>query len=360
MRIAQVAQLFEPVPPPGYGGTERVVSWLTEELVEAGHDVTLFASGDSATRARLCPVIPRSIRLSSLYRDYMPLYVKLLEDVLVKAPEFDIIHFHIDTLPFPLFTRQKTPFLSTLHGRLDLPEYHLVYGMYPTAPLVPISMSQRGLFPADQRQHWMATVHNGLPEDSLRPLTRKRDYLAFLGRISPEKGIEAAIEIARRSKIPLKIAAKIDKADHDYFEQRVRPLLGSDVVCVGEINDAQKAEFLSGAVALLFPIAWPEPFGLAMIEAMACATPVIAFDKGSVREVIDDGVTGFVVPPGDIGAAVACLGRASRLSPDIIRQSFERRFTARRMALAYVAIYEDLIASAALRDSASGAILELG
>jgi len=339
MRIAQVCQLYESVPPKFYGGTERVVSWLTDALVQLGHNVTLFASGDSVTMARLEPIIPVAIRLGPPDTDPTAIYVRLLETVRRRAAEFDVLHFHIDALPFPLFSRQMTPFVTTLHGRLDLPEYKAVYGMFPDVPLVSISNSQRKPI-ADV--NWVGTVPHGMPTGLLNPEPLTPDYLAFLGRISPEKGIDAAIRIAHAAGVKLRIAAKVDRVDQDYFRTEIGPAIdGKHVEFIGEISDQEKSDFLSGASALLFPIAWPEPFGLTMIEAMACGTPVIAYNRASVPEVVEDGVTGFIVP--DEAAAVAAVPRAAALSRAGIRARFEARFSATRMAEEYVAIYRRLI-----------------
>ncbi|MBN9559365.1 MAG: glycosyltransferase family 4 protein [Alphaproteobacteria bacterium] len=345
MRIAQIAPLFEAVPPKLYGGTERVVSNLTEELVAMGHDVTLFASGDSVTSARLEAVWPQAIRLDPTVKDWIAAYMRMLELIYRRADEFDVLHFHIDYFPFSLFKRQRTPFVTTLHGRLDLPEFAEVYNLFPDVPLISISDNQRLPLP---RVGWMRTVLHGLPEKLLTPRPVKQDYLAFLGRISPEKGIDKAIRIAAAAGMKLKVAAKVDRADQDYYDQEIRPLLGAGhVEFIGEINDAQKPEFLSGAHALLFPIDWPEPFGLVMIEAMACGTPVIAFNRGSVPEVMDDGVSGFIVE--DEAAAIAAVGRLGELDRARVRQQFERRFTARRMAEDYVDAYELLTEMPKLR-----------
>jgi glycosyltransferase involved in cell wall biosynthesis len=345
MRIAQIAPLFEAVPPKLYGGTERVVSNLTEELVAMGHDVTLFASGDSVTSARLEAVWPQAIRLDPTVKDWIAAYMRMLELIYRRADEFDVLHFHIDYFPFSLFKRQRTPFVTTLHGRLDLPEFAQVYNLFPDVPLISISDNQRLPLP---RIGWIRTVLHGLPENLLTPQPVKQDYLAFLGRISPEKGIDKAIRIAAATGMKLKVAAKVDRADQDYYDREIRPLLGAGhVEFIGEINDARKPEFLSGAHALLFPIDWPEPFGLVMIEAMACGTPVIAFDRGSVPEVIDDGISGFIVA--DEAAAIAAVGRLGELDRARVRQQFERRFTARRMAEDYVEAYELLTETPKLR-----------
>ncbi len=345
MRIAQIAPLFEAVPPKLYGGTERVVSNLTEELVALGHDVTLFASGDSVTSARLEAVRPQAIRLDPAVKDWIAPYMRMLELVYRRADEFDVLHFHIDYFPFSLFKQQRTPFVTTLHGRLDLPEFAQVYNLFPDVPVISISDHQRLPLP---RIGWMRTVLHGLPEKLLTPRPVKQEYLAFLGRVSPEKGIDKAIRIASAAGMRLKVAAKVDRADQDYYDREIRPLLGAGhVEFVGEINDAQKPDFLSGAHALLFPIDWPEPFGLVMIEAMACGTPVIAFDRGSVPEVMDDGISGFIVR--DEAAAIAAVGRLGELDRARVRQQFERRFTARRMAEDYAEVYELLTETPRLR-----------
>ena len=342
MQIAQIAPLMEAIPPKLYGGTERVISWLTEELVALGHDVTLFASGDSQTAATLEPVWPKALRLDGAVRDANALHMTMLERVRRRAQEFDVLHFHLDYYPFSLFARQPTPFLTTLHGRLDLPEHQLVFRTFSSSPLISISDSQRRPVP---HAGWVRTVHHGLPERLLMPQPTRPSYLAFLGRISPEKGIDQAIRIAQRCGVPLKIAAKVDRVDKEYFEAEIRRLIvAPDVEYVGEINDAEKSAFLSGAVALLVPIVWPEPFGLVMIEAMACGAPVIAYDRGSVREIVEPGVTGFVVE--NETAAAAAAAELSRLSRPAIRKRFEARFTARRMAEDYLDVYRGMIEAA--------------
>jgi len=339
MKIAQVAPLTEAVPPRLYGGTERVVSWLTEGLVALGHDVTLFASGDSVTSAKLAPFWPRALRLDGAVRDPNALHVAMVEEICQRADEFDIIHCHLDYLPFSLLSRQPTPFVTTLHGRLDLPELQPVFTAFTRVPVVSISTSQRRPLP---QANWVGTVHHGLPLELLRPQPATPSYLAFLGRVSPEKGLERAIEIAQLCHLPLKIAAKVDLADVNYFNRDIVPLLKrSQAEFIGEINDEQKPEFLSGAVALLTPIAWPEPFGLVMIEAMACGTPVVAFNRGSAPEVVEDGVTGFVVE--DVMSAAAAVRMAVDLPRDQVRARFEQRFTARRMASDYLDVYRRLI-----------------
>ena len=344
MRIAQIAPLFEAVPPKLYGGTERVVSWLTEELVAMGHDVTLFASGDSVTAAKLEPCWPRALRLDPTVQDWFSTAYVMLERVYEQAHLFDVLHFHIDYFPNSLFLRQSTPFLTTLHGRLDLPEHQPVFNTFSRIPVISISNAQRRPVP---QANWVRTIHHGLPERLLMPKPAKQDYLAVLGRIAPEKGVDRAIKIATRCGIPLKIAAKVDRADQDYYDELIRPLIeGNPLVdFIGEITDHEKSDFLSGALGLLLPIDWPEPFGLVMIEAMACGTPVVAFNRGSAPEIIDDGLTGFVVE--DEISAVAAVGRLPNLSRAAIRKQFEARFTARRMALDYLAAYRGLIEATA-------------
>lgn len=338
MRIAQIAPLHEAVPPKLYGGTERVVSFLTEELVAQGHDVTLFASGDSVTSAKLEPIWPRALRLDPAIRDPIAPHMLLMEAARRRADEFDVLHFHMDYWSFSLFGRQRTPFVTTMHGRLDLAELQPVFDTFPNAPIVSISDSQRRPLP---QARYVATVHHGLPANLLTPQPGPKDYLAFLGRIAPEKGPDRAIRIARACGIPLKIAAKVDKVDQVYFDSVIRPMLaGGGVEMIGEINDAQKPEFLGGAMGLLMPIDWPEPFGLVMIEAMACGTPVIAFNRGSVPEIVEDGVSGFIVE--DETGAMAAVNRLPRLSRATVRQRFDLRFTARRMAEDYLGIYRSL------------------
>jgi glycosyltransferase involved in cell wall biosynthesis len=345
MRIAQIAPLTEAIPPQRYGGTERVVHWLTEELVALGHDVTLFASGDSQTSARLEAMWPRALRHDAAIRDPNALHMSLLERVRQRASEFDFLHFHLDYYPFSLFSRQSTAFVTTWHGRLDLAEHQSVFATFPNVPVVSISDSQRRPVPNGR---WVRTIHHGLPHNLLTPRPVEPSYLAFLGRISPEKAIDRAIRIAGLSGYPLKIAAKIDKMDWDYFEEEIRPLLSlPHVEYIGEIGDQEKSEFLSGALALLAPIAWPEPFGLVQIEAMACGTPVIAFNRGAVPEVIEDGLTGFVVE--DETSAVGAVYRLPELSRENIRRRFEERFTARRMAEDYLEVYRSLMQAAAPR-----------
>jgi glycosyltransferase involved in cell wall biosynthesis len=346
MRIAQIAPLTEAIPPKLYGGTERVISWLADERVALGHDVVLFASGDSRTSANLEACWPKALRLDGSVRDPNALHMSVLERVRQRAHDFDVLHFHLDYYPFSLFSRQPTPFVTTLHGRLDLPEHQVVFATFPSIPVISISDAQRRPVPA---AGWIRTIHHGMPERLLTPQPVTPAYFAFLGRISPEKAVDQAIWIAKRCGVPLKIAAKIDAVDRDYFESEIRKLLTPpDVEYIGEINDGEKSSFLSGAIALLAPIAWPEPFGLVLIEAMACGTPVIAFNRGSVPEIVEDGLTGFVVK--DEEEAVAATDRLSRLSRGAIRQRFEERFTARRMAREYLVVYRSLIEFEALRD----------
>mgnify|MGYP001102023773 CR=1 FL=1 len=344
MRIAQIAPLVESVPPTLYGGTERVVSWLTEELVRQGHAVTLFASGDSVTAARLEPVVPRALRLDGIHNS-LPYNIIMLDRVAARWAEFDILHFHIDFFHYPLFRGMAHKTLTTLHGRQDLPELPAFYRAFPHMPLVSISNDQRRPMPP---VNWMGTVYHGLPETLLAPGPGDGGYLAFLGRICPDKGPLAAIEIARRAGMRLRIAAKVDPADRDYFQNQVKPVLdvSPHVEFIGEIDDAGKQDFLGRARALLFPICWPEPFGLVMIESMACGTPVVAFRCGSVPEIMEDGLTGFVVA--DVAQAVAALGRLDSLRRPAIRARFQERFSVRAMARDYVAIYARLAGSAKL------------
>ena len=337
MKIAQIAPLTEAVPPKFYGGTERVVSFLTEELVAMGHDVTLFASGDSLTAAELDAVWPRALRLDPGIRDTLAPHFMLMERVHRRAHEFDVLHFHNDYWPASLFARQRTPFVTTLHGRLDLPELGPVYEELPVMNLISISDAQRQPLP---EANFVATVQHGLPKDLLTPRECSRDYVAFLGRICPEKRPDRAIRIARAAGMDLRLAAKVDRVDEEYFETDIRPMLGPDACLIGEIGEAAKSDFLSGARALLMPIDWPEPFGLVMIEAMACGTPVIAWRHGSVPEIVEDGVTGFIVE--SEAEAIAALDRVDQLSRSRIRATFEARFTARRMAENYLDIYEAL------------------
>jgi glycosyltransferase involved in cell wall biosynthesis len=341
MRIAQVAPLTEAVPPKLYGGTERIVHWLTEELVALGHDVTLFASGDSQTSAKLDATWPKALRLDGSVRDSNALHIVMLERVRQKCDEeeFDFLHFHLDYFPFSLFSRQPTPFLTTLHGRLDLPEHQPVFTTFSSIPVISISNAQRRPVP---QANFIRTIHHGLPENLLTPQQVTPGYLAVLGRIAPEKGVDRAIRIAIRCGVPLKIAAKIDRADQEYYDEVIRPLMQHPLVeYIGEIGDHEKSDFLSGALGLLVPIDWPEPFGLVMIEAMACGTPVVAYNRGSVPEIVDEGVSGFVVE--DEISAVAAVGRLQQVNRDAVRERFEARFTARRMALDYLAAYRSIM-----------------
>jgi glycosyltransferase involved in cell wall biosynthesis len=338
MRIAQVAPLSESVPPKLYGGTERVVAYLTDELVRQGHSVTLFASGDSDTLAELVPICAESQRLSGTCRDYIADHLRMAEEVARRADEFDIIHFHVSQLHFPVARRLRTPHVTTLHGRLDIPELVPLFQEFADIPVVSISDAQRKPLP-DAR--WIGTVYHGLPRELLEYHPDPGDYLAFLGRISPEKGVDRAIAIARECGWPLRIAAKVDPADQNYFEA-IGPLLEDPLVeFVGEIGDAEKSAFLGRAKALLFPIDWPEPFGLVMIEALACGVPVVAFRKGSVPEVIEDGVTGFVVD--DVQEAIAATAQIDRIDRRTCRAVFERRFAVARMASDYVRRYEEAV-----------------
>lgn len=338
MRIAQLAPLAESIPPKLYGGTERVVAWLVDELVALGHEVTLFASGDSTTRARLEAVWPRALRLGRPRSDPMAAQAALLEAVSRRASEFDVIHVHVDWLPLPLLSRLGVPFVTTTHGRLDLPGLSDVVRLFPEAPYVSISDDQSS---ALAEANWIGTVYHGMPIDLFRPSFERGPYLAFLGRITAEKGPEAAIRIARAANMPLRIAAKVPNGERTYFKQKLEPQIdGKQVKLVGEVNDRTKEEFLAGAAGLLFPIDWPEPFGLVMIEAMACGTPVIAFRSGSVAEVVDDGITGFVV--NDEREAIAAVKRLGELDRRRVRAHFEQRFSAARMAKEYLRHYEML------------------
>ncbi|HVO00843.1 MAG TPA: glycosyltransferase family 4 protein [Candidatus Cybelea sp.] len=341
MKIAQVSSLMEAVPPKLYGGTERIVAYLTDELVALGHDVTLFASGDSITTAKLVPGWPCALRLAPGMRDYLAPHMVLLEELAQRADEFDLIHLHIDYLGYPTLQRLDVPYLATLHGRLDLPELQRVYDVFSEVPVVSISDCQREPLP---QANYVRTVYHGLPDNLLRPGSGEGGYLAFIGRISPEKAPDAAIRIAGRAGMKIKIAAKVDKVDQEYFAREIEPLLAQPhVEFLGEIDDRRKSDFLGNAAGLLFPIVWREPFGLAMIEAMACGTPVIAMRNGSVPEVIDEGVSGFIVESeAEAARAVARLGQLDRRG---VRRTFEKRFTARRMAEDYVEIYSRLMAS---------------
>lgn len=338
MRIAQIAPLFESVPPTLYGGTERVVSWLAEELTRLGHDVTLFASGDSLTTARLVPACKRALRLDAECVDYLAHHMVMLDQVFKEKDNFDILHFHIDYMHFPLSRRQQIPHVTTLHGRLDLPDLVPLYRHFWDMPVISISDAQRKPLPF---ANWQGTVRHGLPQQNFSLGTGSGGYLAFLGRTSPEKGLDQAIEIARRAGMPLKIAAKVDRADEKYFQKVIKPLLNQPhVEFIGEIGYPEKNSFLGNAAGLLFPINWSEPFGLVMIEAMACGTPVIAYPHGSVPEVVKEGVTGFVVP--DLKSAVKAVKRIGEIHREKCRQHFERHFTVERMAQDYLNIYQRL------------------
>jgi glycosyltransferase involved in cell wall biosynthesis len=341
VKIAQVSPLFESVPPKLYGGTERIVSYLTEELVRRGHEVTLFASGDSQTAAQLVPGCPRALRLDPACVDQLVHHLVMLEKVYQLAAEFDVIHFHSGYLHFPLSRAYRARDLTTLHGRLDIADLEPIYREFSKAPLVSISDAQRLPLPW---AGWLGTVYHGLPQDlyAFQPKTGK--YLAFLGRIAAEKRPDRAIRIAQRAGLPLKIAAKVDPADRAYYQDQIKPMIdqaGSSVEFIGEVGEKEKNEFLGNALALLFPIDWPEPFGLVMIEAMACGTPVIAYRNGSVPEVMVDGVTGFVVD--NLNQAVQAVERVPGLSRAGCRRAFEERFTVPRMARDYVRIYEAVV-----------------
>ncbi|ADV26356.1 glycosyl transferase group 1 [Pseudoxanthomonas suwonensis 11-1] len=342
MRIAHIAPLYEAVPPRLYGGTERIVAYLADAQVDLGHEVTVFASGDSRTRARLVPARGQALRLDPQpLKSDVAAHLAMLHEVRRRAGEFDVLHFHVDLLHFPMFEELAGRTLTTLHGRLDLAGLAEAYRLWPRYPLVSISAQQRQPL---RFANWIGTVHHGLPADLLQPPESPRgDYLAFLGRISPEKRPDRAIDIAVRAGVPLRMAAKVDAADAVYFHDCIEPMLdASGVEFIGEIDDARKPGFLGHAAALLFPIDWPEPFGLVMIEAMACGTPVIAWDNGSVREVVEDGVTGFIV--GSMDEAVAAVERLPELDRATIRRVFERRFSSTVMARGYLDLYRRLVA----------------
>lgn len=345
MRIAQIAPLYERVPPKLYGGTERVVSYLTEELVRQGHDVTLFASGDSRTSAKLVRCCDVALRLNPIVRDPLPYHIMMLDEARRSRDDFDILHFHIDYLHATLVRDFVDRTVTTLHGRLDLPDIAPFYSVFRDLPLVAISEDQRSYL---RLVNWTGTVHHGLPRDLL-PLQAKprNDYLAFLGRISPEKAPDRAIEIAAKAGMPLKIAAKVDRADEAYWNEHVRPMVKAqpNVEFIGEINEHDKARFLGEAAALLFPVNWPEPFGLVMIEAMACGTPTIAFRRGSVSEILEEGTSGFIVDT--MEQAITAVQRIPSLDRTKVREAFERRFTVERMAHDYLRIYRELTAVAA-------------
>lgn len=340
MKIAQIAPLMESVPPRLYGGTERIVSYLCEELVAAGHDVTLFASADSITSAELAACASQALRLDAGVKDPLPHYMAMVEQVRRRASEFDLLHFHIDNVHFPVFAEMADRTLTTMHGRLDLPDLLPLFALFRQMPLTSISMSQRQALPTGR---FVANVYHGIPEalHSPRLLPRADRYLAFLGRMSREKRPDLAIRIARAAGMKLKLAAKVDPVDAEYFAREVEPLLGGDAEFIGEIGEREKTEFLGNAEALLFPIDWPEPFGLVMIEAMACGTPVLAFDCGSVREVVDPGVTGNIVR--SLDEAVRILPRTLALNRSQVRERFEQRFSSRAMAGGYIELYESIL-----------------
>jgi len=339
LRIAQIAPLYESVPPRLYGGTERVVSHLTEELVRLGHEVTLFASGDSLTAARLVSPCSTALRLNTKCVDPLPYHIVSLDQVTRRAGNFDLLHFHTDYCHFPLSKNLQFPSITTLHGRLDIPDLQPLYRCFPDAPVVSISHSQRLPLPG---ANWIANIYHGLPSSLYKPRFVSGDYLVFLGRISPEKRPDRAIKIALRSGMKLKIAAKIDRVDQDYFDSKIKPMLKhSSIEFIGEIDDHEKSELLGNAHAYLFPIDWPEPFGLTMIEAMACGTPTIAFRCGSVPEIITDRVTGFVVD--DLESAIDRVKRIPEIERRTCRAVFEQRFTVERMASDYVSLYRRIL-----------------
>jgi len=347
MRIAQVAPLYESVPPKLYGGTERVVSWLTEELVAAGHEVTLYASGDSENSGILVPAIEQAMWRENRKIDPVPHHLAMIEQVFRDQADYDVIHFHTDWLHFPSVRWSRVPVVTTLHGRLDHPEHKVQFRTWPEVPLISISDHQRTPVP---RASWLATIHHGLPPTLLQPSYARGEYLLFLGRLSPEKRVDRAVAIAAAAGMPLKVAARIPHDEHAYFERVVLPVFGAAgdrVEFVGEVGGERKEELLRGAAALLFPIDWPEPFGLVMIEAMACGTPVIAWRGGAVCEIIEDGITGFVVD--DLDQAIAAVGRLPTLDRRVCRARFEERFTSARMAADYLDIYQRLARSASPR-----------
>lgn len=340
MKIAQVAPLYEAVPPKLYGGTERIVFFITEELVRQGHDVTLFASGDSVTHAKLVACAPEALRLKEKCEDSLAPHIAQLQQVIESSGEFDFIHFHTDYLSFPFTQFLDVPHLTTLHGKLNIEELQMIYNAYPDEPVVCISDSQCRPLP---QANFIGRVHHGLPKDLFKKADGRGGYFAFLGRISPEKRCDRAIEIAIAADTPIRIAAKIDKADRDYFESVIKHLFDHPLVdYVGEINEKEKQEFLGGASALLFPIDWPEPFGLVTIEAMACGTPVLAWNCGSVPEIIEEGRSGFIVD--SMEAAIDAAKKITSLDRPLVRQCFEERFTATRMAEQYLELYAKLIA----------------
>lgn len=339
LKIAQVSPLYESVPPKFYGGTERVVSYLTEELVAQGHDVTLFASADSITKGRLVPACSHALRLSTECVDQLANHITMLQMVQEEIENFDVIHYHIDYLHYPLSKLYPFPHVTTLHGRLNICELQPLYSLFSDMPVISISQAQRKPLPS---LNWVANIHHGLPANLFKPNFSDGKYLAFLGRISPEKGVDSAIEIAIRSGIPLKIAAKIDRGDSIYFEQRIKKLMDHPLIEFrGEIGEKEKEEFLGGASALLFPINWPEPFGLVTIEALACGTPVIAYRNGSVPEIIQHNRSGFIV--NNLEQAVEAAQHISLINRHACRICFEERFTSERMAVEYVNAYQKMI-----------------
>ena len=339
MRIAQVAPLYESVPPQLYGGTERIVSYLTEELVEQGHDVTLFASGDSLTQAELVAICPKALRLNDRCIDPLAHHIVMVDTVLARRREFDVIHFHIDYLHFPMTRETGATTLTTLHGRLDIPDLQPLYQMFREMPVSSISNAQRRPLPW---LNWQGTIYHGLPQNHYEFCPESRGYLVFMGRTSPEKGLDQAVAIAKAAGLPLKIAAKVDRADLEYFKNTIQPLLTEPgIEFLGEVGFPQKNDLLGGAVAMLFPIAWPEPFGIVMIESLACGTPVIAYPCGSVPEVIEDGVTGFIVH--DTTSAVDAVRNIGSIDRSLCRRRFEERFTAHHMCSNYLRLYEALV-----------------
>jgi len=339
MRIAQIAPLMESVPPKCYGGTERVVSWLTEELVKQGHDVTLFASGDSSTTANLVSIAETSLRTHPIYRDPLAHHILLANEVLRRVGDFDIIHSHIDYLLFPYIRMRRACALNTLHGRLDLPDLVPIYKEFSDIPVVSISDGQRKPLTT---ANWLATVHHGLPEDLYSFVEKPKDYLLFLGRICPEKRPDRAIKIAEATGHRLVIAAKIDRVDQVYFEEQIKPLLQSpNIDFIGEVFEHEKNELIGNAKAVLFPIDWPEPFGIVMIEAMACGTPIVAFNHGSVGEIIDDKVTGYICS--NLEQAIKAVEGLEQIDRKQCRDTFERRFTAKRMASDYLELYKQVV-----------------
>lgn len=344
MRIAQVAPLHESVPPKAYGGTERVVAYLTETLVDMGHEVTLFASGDSRTRAKLVPVVDKALRLHPARPDAVIWHTLMVDRVRDMSESFDVIHFHIDTVHLPMAVACPTPSLSTLHGRLDLPDLKPLFQRFSRHPLVSISDNQRAPIPG---ANWLGTVHHGLPTDLYHFHATPQDYFAFVGRISPEKRCDRAIEIALACNTPLRIAAKVDAVDKDYFEARIEPLLDHPLITfVGEIGDAEKDDFIGNARALLSPVDWPEPFGLVLIEALACGTPVVAYGCGAIPEIVEHGRTGFVVH--NQQQAIAAAREIGLIDRRACRDAFERRFAAPVMARRYLELYRSLERSRAL------------